>query len=383
MENWLSKAGNSHTKAVWKSNWLKFAEWVTDSKNPLTSAPYMTCSIDKVDEIIRSDFENMPSHLFQDKYRDILSKYLVSFGDLKSNTVRAKISAVQSFLTNEATSIRLQHGKIPKAEMAKNEHRFVLEELRKMWLVADIEGKARLSVAVSLGWSVGDFLNLETGFIREVIKNVDAAGFASFDYQRHKTKARVRGILTPNATHDLNNYLSKATGKYLWSSRTKEGINAWFKALYVEAGIGKNGTVRFHLLRKYTYGIVVNQCGTELAKLLVGKTIPIEDATYLQNLETDLLEKYEKFAYPFLKLEGNGQIQTSEIQDRINHLETSLRTVVQQMSVLTAENTNLRNNYFHTEGHSGEEMKLIQIQQNEIKELQQKVDRLEKEKGSR
>ena len=341
LENWLSKTGNSHTKAVWKSHWLKFAEWVTTAKNPLNGAPYMKCSVEEVDDAIRSDFENMASHFFQDRYRDILSKYLVSLGELKSNTVRARISAVRSFLSNEAASVQLQRGKIPKAEMAKNEHRFNLEELRKMWLVANTEGKARLSTAVSLGWSIGDFLNLQTDFIREIIGNADNDGFAAFDYQRKKTKARVRGILTPNAVYDLNNYLSKASGKYLWSSRTKEGINAWFKTLYVEAGIGKNGSVRFHLVRKYTYGIVVNQCGTELAKLLVGKTIPIEDATYLQNLETYLLEKYKKFAYPFLNLNG----QRLEKENKFEILEDKLEKQSQVLDYLQNENLELKEKF--------------------------------------
>ena len=33
----------------------------------------MSCTADEVDDVIRRDFEDLPSHLFQDKYRRALS----------------------------------------------------------------------------------------------------------------------------------------------------------------------------------------------------------------------------------------------------------------------------------------------------------------------
>jgi hypothetical protein len=47
----------------------------------------------------------------------------------------------------QLANIKLQKGKVPSAEMAENEHRFTLQELRSMWLVADTEGTARMSTA--------------------------------------------------------------------------------------------------------------------------------------------------------------------------------------------------------------------------------------------
>jgi len=245
----------------------------------------MNCAIDEVDDVIRKDFESMPSHLFQDKYKEILSKYIASLSKEKRNTALARISSVRSFFSNEATEIKL-HG-IPKPEMAMNEHRFALNELSKMRLVADTEGKAMLSVAVSLGWGVGNFLRLKTEFVREVIGNADEDGFASFDYRREKTNASVRGILTPNAVKDLENYLQKVPKgqEYLWKIRTKTGLNAWLRSLCKEAGIKGNGSIRFHLIRRYVFDLVTSQCGVYEAKRLVGKEIPLSDATYLQNLE--------------------------------------------------------------------------------------------------
>ena len=322
LENWLSKASRPRTRELWSIRWKKFANWVVSDNNPLTDAPYMSCDVYEVDDAIRRDFETMPSHIFQDKYRDILTKYVASFGDTPSNTVGSYIASVRSFFSNEATSIRLQKGKIPAREMAMNEHRFTLEELHRMWLVADTEGKARLSVAVSLGWSVGDFVELEKDFIENILNNVDADGYAVFDYRRRKPRARVRGILNTCAVHDIKNYLPHIAKEQrsLWSAGTEEGLNKWLKSLVNEAGIKENGTVRFHIIRKYVFDVVSSQCGVYEAKLLTGKTIALEDATYLHGLEDRLLERYKKFAYPFLNLNGQRREQANKMEE----LETKL-----------------------------------------------------------
>jgi hypothetical protein len=323
LENWLSKASTNSTRKLWKSRWLKFAKWVITESNPLTQQPYMDCGVDEVDDHIRADFESMPSHIFLDKYRDILVKYVASVSDKKSNTAASLVSSVRSFFTNETMSIKLPSGKVPQREMASNEHRFTLDEFRRLWMVADTEGKARLSAAVSLGWGIGDFIDLKVQFIRNVLKRVDEDGFVSFDYRRKKTRARVRGILTPNAIQDLKNYLSRIPENqvYIWSTRTRESFSYWIKKLCEEADITEDGTIRFHLIRKYVYDTVSSTCGSSEAKLLTGKRIPLSDATYLHGLEDRLLERYKKFAYPFLRLNGTVQSQETKIEKLTREVE--------------------------------------------------------------
>lgn len=283
----------------------------------------MDCEAGDVDDAIRKDFENMPSHLFHDKYRDILTKYIASLSGEKGNTAAAQVSSVRSFFSNETMSIRLPPGKVPKPEMAMHEHRFTLEELRRMWLVADTEGKARLSTAVSLGWGVGDFKNLKTQFIRTVLANVDEDGYVAFDYRRQKTSARIRGILNPCSVSSLRNYLKQVPKNqtFLWKALTTTGLNHWLRTLFSEAGLTENGKLRFHLIRKYVFDIVSSQVGMYEAKLLTGKMIPLGDATYLHGLEDRLLERYKKFAYPLLRLNGSVQSQQTKLAKMVEKIE--------------------------------------------------------------
>jgi hypothetical protein len=323
LENWLSKASSEQTRTDWKLRWIKFVNWVTSEVNPLTTKPYLSCKVEEVDDRIREDFEKMPSHLFQDKWRDILTKYYLDKRNIKPNTAVSYIASVRSFFSNETTSIKLQKGKLPRIELAMGEHRFTLQELRQMWLVSDIEGKARLSTVVSLGWSVGDFAKLQTQFIREVLDHVDDDGFCAFDYRRGKTKARIRGVLNPNAVKDLYTHLNQVpeNQRYLWNAKSKEGLNYWIKSLCKQARIKENGTIRFHLIRKYVFDVVASTCGQYEAKLLTGKRIPLSDATYLHGLEDRLLERYKKFAYPLLHLNGTLQSQQSKLEKMVEKIE--------------------------------------------------------------
>lgn len=330
LANWLSKASTPGTRKQWRLRWNLFATWASQ---------IMNCPADEVDDVIRKDFEEMPSHLFHDKYRDILVKYLASLGDKKNNTTLSRISGVRSFFTNEATSISFQRGRLPLAEMAMNEHRFNREELHQMWLVADLQGKALLSITVSLGWSVGDIIDLERGFVEKILDRKDLDGYVCFDYRRKKTKARVRGILNPCAVYDLKNWLNVSESKdSLWTTSSEEGLNYWIKALVEKAGIKANGTVRFHLLRKYVFDVAVSQIGPYEAKLLVGKAIGLQDETYLHGLEDRLLERYKKFAYPFLRLNGEGQ----EKDKKLDNFEQKIDKLEKTLEYIESENLDLK-----------------------------------------
>lgn len=372
-ENWLSKTQSPSTLRNWKHRWGVFVDWAISTTNPLTEKPYMECATDAVDDVIRADYESMEKRFFEEKYKDILTKYATHLKkqDMPDNSVLGLVSGVRSFFRNECCAINLDESVVPQAEMAKNEHRFTLDELRQMWLVADREGKARLSCAVSLGWSVKEFRTLKTAFMKKVLQNLDDNDFACFDAQRGKTKARVRAILNPCAISDLRNYLKSVPDDqaFLWTARTAPGFNNWIKTLYKEAGFQQNGTIRFHLIRKYVYSITASHCGPFEAKLLIGKKIPIADATYLQNLQDELLRKYKQFAYPFLKLDDRGGAdieaieqhvrkeingRTQGLQELVNGLATENLSVKNQLKVLQDDYKGLKDAYRDFAAQMGE-----------------------------
>ena len=330
LENWLSKAITENTRGLWSRRWRKFANWVVTTKSPLTGRPYLECGADQVDEVVRSDFESMPFHIFQDKYRNILDVYVASLKSVKSNTLLSYVSTVRSFFGSEAAEIKLQKGRLPSPELAESEHRFTQDEFRRMWAVGGWEDKARLSTAISLGWSIGDFLLLERRRIEDALENVDEDGYAHFETKRKKTHARTFAILNPCAIEDLKHYLATdgaSKGRGIWTTTTDVGINAWFKSLFKQAGLRNNGTVRFHLIRKYVFDTVTATCGMEEAKLLVGKTVPASELTYLHGLSDRLLERYKRHAYPLLALNGARAGQEKSLKSLEEKLDSQSKII--------------------------------------------------------
>jgi hypothetical protein len=310
----------------WKLGWKRFSAW---------AAPHLGVPAEEVDDLIRKDFEEMPQHLYQDKYKDLFDKYLAHLNteDIKPNSIRSYLGAVRAFFASEATQIKVKN--VPQVEMAMNEHVFTLDELKAMYSVADWEGKARLSTALSLGWSVGDILNMDTRLVEQALGNVDADGYAVFDARRLKTGARARAILNPSTVEDLRKHLAtRPEGTVgLWTITTEKGINKWLLALVKKAGIKTIGQVRFHLLRKYVYDLASSRCGENEAKLLVGKKIPLEDATYLHGIEGRLLEKYKANLYQFVSLNGQRLRRESRVED----LEKQIREMKTQIDYLKTE----------------------------------------------
>jgi hypothetical protein len=323
---------------------------------------------EEVDDLIRKDFEDMPQHLYQDKYRDLLTKYVAYLeGEKhKPNSIRAWVSSVRSFFASEAGEIKLQTNRLPDAEMASNEHDFTLDEFRAMYAIADLEGKARLSTALSLGWSVGDILAMDPKLVEQAVGNVDSDGYGVFDAHRLKTGGRARAILNPCAVKDLRKYLATRPREStrLWTIGTDKGLNKWLLMLIRKAGLKTTGQVRFHLIRKYVYDLASSRCGENEAKLLVGKKIPMSDATSLHGLQARLLSKYKDNLYNFVSL--NRQRLRQEEKGR--ELSEKLEAQTKVLDYLQSENVELKARLRRVE-EMEERLQRLEIEAERFKKL--------------
>jgi hypothetical protein len=247
----MSKIDNVNTRSLHSRNWRKFAKWAVTTINSLTEHNFFTCSMDEVDDAIRTDFVTMNTAMFLDKYKDMLTKYLVSISHLKNNTQNAYMTSVKSFFTSESVSIKLPKGKIPSIERARGDHELTIPELQAMWHVGNWEEKARISTALSLGWGISDFMALQVNDIKAYLHDIDEEGFCVFDSERIKTRRRsviVIGILNPDGTRDLTKYLDTIpdTRASLWTIGTPKGMNLWLRTLYAKAGFTTTRKLHFH-----------------------------------------------------------------------------------------------------------------------------------------
>lgn len=129
------------------------------------------------------------------------------------NSARADSVAPRSFFSSQCQAVKIQRGKISKAQVATGEHSFTQDELKKMFYFGDVKSKAILSTAVSLGWSPIDFLSLEVNFIKPFVEKAKAEkqDFVQFIYTRQKTDETAICHLMPEAIERIESVCASGT----------------------------------------------------------------------------------------------------------------------------------------------------------------------------
>ena len=284
-----------------------------------------------------------------DYYKDRVSK------GYSTNTVRTEVSTVRAFCRDNATTLIIQRRKIAKAKSAMGEHEFTREELAKMFYVADVRGKAILSVGVSLGFSIQDFAELKRDQIEGLVNKAlnEKIDFIGFDYERGKTGVESRSHLTPEAINSLKTWFeyidAKRTEKgltkseYVWANGNgnflnEQTLNDILKDLVKKANISVTGKLKFHLLRKFLMS-ALHDSGFDSweTKRALGKEIPTSDDTYLKSLSRKVTEKFPK-AYEYIRLTGFA----NHNQTRLEDLESKIQRIEIKMESMNLENLTLK-----------------------------------------
>jgi len=178
------------------------------------------------------------------------------------NTARSTPLGILRFYSDNCETVKGATKEFEAVQIPQNEYIFAQDDLRKVFYYADTEGKALISLAVALGYSAIDFLELESQKMKDLVteakdKHLDFIMFIG--KSRAKTSVQPRSLLTLEATDSLSDYLEileKKHGKlpkYLWTSNggdahlTNQGLNKKLKTLLEKANINTYGKqVKFH-----------------------------------------------------------------------------------------------------------------------------------------
>jgi len=321
-EEWLKEYSKEGSKNKNRKHLDRFCEWakVTD--------------VELVKECKASDpreFSKKWGKKIVEFYNDALSE------GYKSNYARTLTIAPRAFFKSQCVEVKIKRGAIAKAKMAFGEHELLLEELQRMYRIGNIEDKARLATAISLGWGAQDFVRLEWSFLEpHLSENLEAP--VAFWRERIKSGSPSRSHLTHEAVECLRELRKlKPNDKYVFSGYngthlTEDGLNAWFKSLVDRAKIETRGKIRFHLLRKFLLSQLSSSGMNQWeAKLCVGKSIPTDILTYLKDLTEDLRNKFIN-ATPRFSLTGYSNANHNKI-DMINEEVQELKDVIAKQEV--------------------------------------------------
>jgi hypothetical protein len=260
---------------------------------------------------------------------------------VKPNTVITMMNALGSFCTQNGKVLMLR-GKRLRTQIDLKSHIFTNGDLGKMFDIGDTQEKAITATMTSLGWEVSSVLNLKRAKINSLIEKAraDKQDFIYFQDQRTKTGALRLGVLNPLAIQWLEIWFREWPGDGVFSYTTKEGVNKMMQRLAKEAQIKTTGDVHTHLIRKWVMSRLSSAGFNDFQiKYVMGKTIPVSDATYLQNLTQQIQERYPDAYEKYLNLKPEKVTiiespKTKEQEDKIKSLEGTVKRLSDQVEML-------------------------------------------------
>jgi len=302
------------------------------------------------EELIKEYAEARESvNALQDWKRDTRSKIIEYYNwlkakDYKINYCRTLPLGALAFYSENCETIKDVTKEFDSVQIPTDEYIFTQEALRKVFYYADLEGQTMLSLAVALGYSSIDFLNLETEKLQNLVKEATDKGLEFIQFigkSRAKTSVQPRSHLTPEAIHSLKDYLpfleKKHDGKlpkFLWCNGkedthiTNTGLNKKLKRLLRKANIETYGRqVKFHCLgRKFLYSRLQAK-NRDIAKVITAKKVSASDLTYIPNLDAECLRVFKE-TYKEIALNGDITGKTKQKQEkRIQELEQAINQV--------------------------------------------------------
>jgi site-specific recombinase XerD len=295
IKKWLSECRTENTKRTYINRIERFFEWYGDD----------------VDKFL---------NLKQEELHDIALQFQNTCKD-KPNSILSTFAALNSFLLSQfKQTINFQRKKI-KPEIDLTSHVFSNGDLAAMFNVGNTKEKTLLSLSCSLGWEIGAILELDRKTMSSMVKRAKETNeeFVYFISQRKKTHARRLGVLNPTCLEWMGKWLKESEGTELRKRKenkvtadrpisdifdlSAEGVNNVLKRLAKDAQIVTTGRVHFHKIRGWVMsGLSRSGFNMWQIKYLMGKSIPITDATYLQSLQQEIEERYPSAFEHYLNL---------------------------------------------------------------------------------
>jgi len=238
---------------------------------------------------------------------------------------------------------------VKKTVISERYYMLTVEDLRALYQVADLRGRAILLMAKDLGLRLSDFRMIR---VKE-LPDLDQESPIPFNVETRKEHVWTKGFLSAETIQILRIYLEtlkkrKRESPFLWPSNGKHSLDqdsfgVWLKKLAVKAGIKiGNQTLTFHCFRRLVMRAAIETgVGLTAAKLMVGKAVAKSDETYIAKARLkkafNKLSKYlnvtgvELATQPKLaKTVVNQQKEIVELKERVDDLNERLTIIIKE-----------------------------------------------------
>jgi integrase len=311
---------NPLTRKEYRNGLQKFSEWFGKSA-------------DEILQMRREDLKSEETFRRKRFEREIekFHAYLKQKGS-STNSARTLCLGIRQFFRYYEVPILLRRGsEVGKTVLTDKTYPLTIEDLRRMFAVADLKQRVMLSMAKDLALRIGDFLQIK----REQLPSLDQEPPIPFDIMTEKEEVLAKGHLSgetvdllkiylPTVKDKLNPYLFPSNGEHYLDEDT---IGWNLKELAKKAGltIPKGKRLTFHAFRKLFISTGKNlNIDPDVIKALCGKKVDTDILTYMTTVQWR--EAFSKIAET-LKIQAlptRNHVRLEELEERNKKLEEQI-----------------------------------------------------------
>lgn len=254
-----------------------------------------------------------------------------------TNSARTLCLGLRQFFNYYEVGIKLKRGSaVGKSVLTEKSYPLTIEDLRKMFAVANLRERVMLSMAKDLGIRIGDFVQIKKADLPDL--NQEAP--IPFDIMTGKEEVLAKSHLSAETVELLKTYLPTIADNpnpFLFPTNGTHGIDEdtlgqALKALAAKAGIviPTSKQLTFHTFRKLFISTGKNVgVSDDIVKALCGKSVDSDIRTYMTGIQWR--ENFSKIA-DVLKIQqmtNKNHVRLEELEERNKKLADQLALMLQ------------------------------------------------------
>jgi integrase len=319
-----------HTRREYRNGLQRFSAWFGKTADEILEM--RKADLKSEDTFARKRFERE-----LEKFHAYLKAPKPQGEGAASNSAKTLCSGLRQFFRTYEVPLTLRRGSpIGKSQITDKTFPLTIEDVRRMFNVADMKQRVILSMAKDLGLRIGDFVRIKKADLPDLNQEPPIA----FDVTTHKEGVLAKCHLSAETVELLKTYLPMLANNpnpYLFPSNSegflKEDTIGWnLKQLAEKAGLtipsGKRLT--FHAFRKLFISTGKNlNIDPDTVKALCGKGVAQDIMTYMTGVQWR--KAFSQIA-DALKIQGftaKNHIKLEEQEEQIKKMSNQIALLLQ------------------------------------------------------
>jgi integrase len=383
VQEFLNSVSNPRTRKGYRFGLNKFVEWFGKPAEEILAMRQKDLTQKPGENLV--EYRNRAARF--EKEIEKFHSYLIENG-YSINSARNMTLGIRQLFRYYQMPVTMRSGsKVSQTVKTTKNFPLTIENVRKMFDVANLKERMVLALAVDTGLRISDFLAIK----KTDLPPLDAEPPIAFTLLTQKEKIPAHCFISRETVNQLKTYLPtlrKKNNLYLFASNGKsnisdEAVSKMLKRLAEKAQIDLNGkSLTFHCFRKMFLSASIDSgIGLTAGKKLCGKAIARSDDTYLTTVK--LREKFIQLK-KFLAIKQSPEIENQQIE-KLSAMVAKLAKELDQQKVIsqavTSENLKIRREFKQRVTALNEKLASARLIEEQVVKIGESVKLWQKEKG--